>query len=462
VAASLAMLLAVARADQPDDGTPRPTAQGAAVPATLAGTVNWCTWQVGGANVAVVDGSGRRVGQATTDADGRFILHLQAAPGPYALVSEVDPGESAGCLRRVERPLAILTDGQVQGDPAIQHCPAMEVAIAGSELTWRPVEGAAHYAVAWQPHARSGTAGGGSADTVNALAYRLPDGLVPGDAGDWQVYAFDPLGRVLAFACSGRPGSGGELQPEAPAAAVAPQGGPGLRLNVATYNVNWGCPQPEQAIAAIRFMNADVVCLQETHEEWGRLIRRRLSRLYPHMVFHSDGRTAAGGMAFLSKWPMQSFALVPSATGWFDAWIVLVRTPAGPVQFLGVHTQPCVGDDWTIGVKEYVVALARHLAEVRRFHAELRDGYPTVVLGDFNEGPAGAAMQWLAGEGLANCVEERGEGGTTWRWDVGAIRLTGWYDHILHTADLRCTEARIIRMGASDHWPVAASLALEK
>ena len=120
----------------------------------------------------------------------------------------------------------------------------------------------------------------------------------------------------------------------------------GPTLSVLTYNVNFGMPGAEQAVAAIAEADADVVCLQETTPEWQRWIRRRLGGRYPHRRFrHWPG---AGGQAVLAKAPFKEVSYRKPKAGWFPGWIVEADTPIGAVQVLNVHLRPPLGDGATL------------------------------------------------------------------------------------------------------------------
>lgn len=225
------------------------------------------------------------------------------------------------------------------------------------------------------------------------------------------------------------------------------------RLTVMTYNVNFGLAGDPVTLDAIRKGDADVVFLQETNEAWEHAIREGLDARYPHMAFRHCCR--AGGLAVLSRYPIVEGRVVPSPSGWFPSWRVIVRTPLGPVQTLNVHLHPAVSDagSWLSGA--YTTPRLR-LAEIARHARGIDRSLPTLVVGDFNEGAAGHSVAYLEARGLTTALPELASSGTTWRYPtrLGTLRLQ--LDHVFYSGQLRLLRVRVLRAGRSDHLPVVA------
>jgi endonuclease/exonuclease/phosphatase (EEP) superfamily protein YafD len=229
---------------------------------------------------------------------------------------------------------------------------------------------------------------------------------------------------------------------------------PGPELTVLTYNVNFGLSGDPSTLAAIRGLNADMVFLQETDLAWERALRQALSSVYPHMAFrHSDG---AGGLAVLSRFPFRPEEYLPSREGWFPAWRVVVESPLGPVQVLQVHLRPPVSDrgSWISG---YFTTGDFRRREMEVFAAHLKPGLATMVVGDFNEGHGGKAVQLLRRRGLRDALRERCPDATTWHWQTSVGQITLPLDHLFYSADLVPRETRVLHAGRSDHFPVVAT-----
>ena len=230
-------------------------------------------------------------------------------------------------------------------------------------------------------------------------------------------------------------------------------------LAVAAYNVNYGLAGDEETLAAIGATEADVIFLEATNAEWERAIRRAHARTWPYQTYlHAE---AAGGMAVLSKRPFDAREVLPNENGWFSALRVVTRTPLGPLQALVVHLHPPVSEsgDW---VKGYLSTGPVRRAELQSWLPSLERGMPTVVVGDFNEGTRGEAVRWLEAQGLRTALPEFRPREKTWQWPVGPLLLSAQLDHVAYDARLDPIDARVLRAGRSDHFPVIARFVLAR
>ncbi|HYV26946.1 MAG TPA: endonuclease/exonuclease/phosphatase family protein [Candidatus Eisenbacteria bacterium] len=229
----------------------------------------------------------------------------------------------------------------------------------------------------------------------------------------------------------------------------------GPQVRILTYNINWGGPRPDVAAQILRQSKADVVCLQETTPEWEQYLRRELAGDYPFAEFRNSQNRAGGGLAFLSRLPAHEIAYIPSETGWFDGWIMKFETACGPVQILNVHLRPPVSDSgsWVSG---YLFTRSDRVREMERFFGKCQPGLPTMVAGDFNDGEKSAVVGWLEGKGLVNALPQFDYRTPTWEWKTSVVKLHRRMDHVLYSRELHCCSARVLRAGASDHFPVEA------
>ncbi len=246
-----------------------------------------------------------------------------------------------------------------------------------------------------------------------------------------------------------------DSQPRAPAPAAAADRS--KTLTVMSYNVNFGLEGDAAGLEAIRGGGADVVVLQETTAGWERSIRDGLADLYPHMRFrHCCG---AGGLAFLSRHPFTEREYVePVPGGWFPAWRVVVSAPLGAVQILAVHLHPPLDDNGSI-VAGYFPSKKVRRREIETF-APLLDAepdLPALVVGDFNEDERGLALRVLAGRGLITVLPTFQPDADTWQWQTSLGPVKSRLDHVVADPRLVALDARVLRIGRSDHFPVVAT-----
>lgn len=271
---------------------------------------------------------------------------------------------------------------------------------------------------------------------------------------------------ALAAAACGVSGSSPSGSPPLGTSLVgaAPVPPPAARtLVVMSYNVNFGLAGDPAGLDAIRAGAADLVVLQETTPGWEDAIRADadLAARYPHMRFrHCCG---AGGLAFLSRHPLDEREYVPPPVegAWFPAWRVVVAAPAARVQVLAVHLRPPLDERGSL-VGGYLASKPIRRAEIEH-HAALLDRDPSVpalVVGDFNEDAEGGALAFLAARGLRSALHVLDPTATTWRWTTAVGTVTARLDHIVHDARLAAVDARVLPRGRSDHFPVVATFAL--
>jgi endonuclease/exonuclease/phosphatase family metal-dependent hydrolase len=215
------------------------------------------------------------------------------------------------------------------------------------------------------------------------------------------------LGMLILGSCAQR-----DKTPARPTRALG-------ELTVATYNVNFGLAGEPKTLAAIGSTGADVVVLQETTPAWERAIRHQWARRYPHIAFRHSERWPAGGMAFLSRYPLSKLRISPSAVGFFFAWSAIVETPFGKLQLINLHLKPSVSRSGSY-VSGYFTTPPDRRREIK-VHARLvEEKLPTVFLGDFNEA-RGGGLSLLKKRGYRDVLKNRKE--DTWRWRVGPFSL---------------------------------------
>ena len=203
-------------------------------------------------------------------------------------------------------------------------------------------------------------------------------------------------------------------------------------------------------------MDADVVCLQETNKKWENIIRKGLIKKYPHIYFKHLGM--AGGMAILSKYPIVKSEVLKNQPGWFPAWVITVKKDGEYIQLLNVHLKPGLTEKGRLGWNAYFKAEDVHHKELAQFIDQIDPGIATVILGDFNENDKGKTMKWLREEkNFQDALPQFDKHTKTWRW----ILLRGRYDHLVSNDKLSCSDAKVFKLGKSDHFPIMGAFELK-
>jgi endonuclease/exonuclease/phosphatase (EEP) superfamily protein YafD len=200
----------------------------------------------------------------------------------------------------------------------------------------------------------------------------------------------------------------------------------------------------QDALQRIRAFEPDVLFCSEATPEWHAWLAAQLTEL-PHRAARPD--PGYFGVALFSRWPLEGACVIPLGVEWAPAVRAVVRSPAGDVGVLGVHT-PRPGAGRRCAERD------RALAAIAPALADLPAA--RIVLGDFNATPwnhAFAAMR--AAAGLA--------AGTTdaWRptWPAHLpffLRLP--IDHVLLGGPLALEHAPVGAAFGSDHLPLTATI----
>jgi endonuclease/exonuclease/phosphatase family metal-dependent hydrolase len=252
------------------------------------------------------------------------------------------------------------------------------------------------------------------------------------------------LGLVFSSACSWY-----RLEPRAPR--------PGsFHFTIATYNLNNDDGANPYTLDAIGLAKADIVCLQEVTELWRMSIESRYGASYPYRAYKIDEGGGAAGLGILSRFPIRDGGFHAGPNGWHPAWHHLVDTPNGTFKILNTHLRMATGQHGN-ALQSYLRSGADHEFEIRLFMSQNTDPVPTLVVGDFNEGPNGSAVQYLEDLGLRNALPLYHPGEPTWRYRRWLVfQFTQELDHILFDCSFAPIDARVVKSGASDHLPVVA------
>jgi endonuclease/exonuclease/phosphatase (EEP) superfamily protein YafD len=266
------------------------------------------------------------------------------------------------------------------------------------------------------------------------------------------------LRRFSSWLLSGVLGSVGCANPgDAPASALVLVPTDAPRLRVATFNVNFGVADAAANLDAIRRIDADVVLLQEVTGRSEPSYRLAFEEQYPHILFRDC--CGAGGLAVLSKFPLSDARYLEPDAGWFPAWLATVQSPLGAVQLLNVHLRPPVSDSGSWVVGQFSTRSVRR-AEIEGFWDAVDPDLPVVVVGDFNEGADGQAIDFLGEHGLRSALAQTASDADTWHWRTRFGELTAMLDHIVYDPRLSLLQVSVDEDSGSDHYPVVADFSL--
>ena len=229
-----------------------------------------------------------------------------------------------------------------------------------------------------------------------------------------------------------------------------------FHFTIETYNLNNDEGADPATLAAIGQPGADIVCLQEITEKWRDAIEARYAGAYPHRMFKVDPGGGAAGLGIMSRFPVLDDSWLEGR--WHPAWNYVIETPYGRLGILNAHLRNATGENGNT-IQSYLRTDEDHLYEIRGFTAQFANVTPTLVVGDFNEGTSGAAVQYLEAEGFQNVLPLFHPGQPTWRYKatVGG-QFTQTLDHILFDSSFTPLNAWVVNGGGSDHLPVVAHL----
>lgn len=225
-----------------------------------------------------------------------------------------------------------------------------------------------------------------------------------------------------------------------------------------TYNVNYGNPDPATAVDAIARADVDVVLLQEITSEWKRVLDARFAKQYPHSIYRLHTR-AAGGLAVLSKLPIQIEELYPSPDrGWFPAERLVIESGFGALQILNIHLRPAIeGGSW---IRGFMTTPPIRRREIESYWKRMAKDMPTIIAGDFNEDTTGSAIAYLTKQGLSR-VDTTGP--KTWHYEISSHGKTSDLlkldiDHVMVSSRLTAHGGLVLDEGTSDHRPVVVTI----
>jgi endonuclease/exonuclease/phosphatase family metal-dependent hydrolase len=240
-----------------------------------------------------------------------------------------------------------------------------------------------------------------------------------------------------------------------PPASPRPPTPGSTHFTVMTYNIHRDKSGDTRTVEAIGASDADVVCLQEVTAAWAETLRRRYAQQYPHMLMAP--KENAGGLAVLSRHPLEDHGVVPLPGDLHPGWVVHVTLPDVRVQLIHVHLRSLFNGtrDW---VSNYFATGSDHVSATRLFLERASPDLPTIVAGDFNESPDGDAVRLLEDRGFSNVLPMFKPGQFTWYGKSIGLDMT--IDHVMIDRSFVPLDGWVERRGSSDHLPVVAHIEL--
>ncbi|MFB1480234.1 endonuclease/exonuclease/phosphatase family protein [Corallococcus sp. RDP092CA] len=270
---------------------------------------------------------------------------------------------------------------------------------------------------------------------------------------------FTALFVAGTLACASGPAVRPTLSAGVTPVAVAPKREPGA-LRVMTFNIQSGLRGLEQVADVILQERPDVVALQEVDvgstRAHGEDQVERLSALTGLKYRAHFGTTrlygGAYGIALLSRYPLESLAQYP------------LPTPRGAEPRTLAHA---VLDVDGREVSVYATHLIRRpfngAARVRQsaFIAQLlsKDARPRLLMGDLNDDPDSRPVRLLRRQlqDVARVTRSDGTGTYPMPLFLKSLRI----DYVMACGAFTPVSTRVLRVGASDHYPVVADLRLQ-
>lgn len=238
-------------------------------------------------------------------------------------------------------------------------------------------------------------------------------------------------------------------------------------IRFATYNVYWENStsdkhNPNSIIYIINEINPDIIVLQETHSFSEKHLEKCFKASHPYQLF-CDQKTSKSenGLGILSKYPIVQNIYFPPKYGWFPGWLYVIKTPNGYLQVLNVHLNPPLVSDDNIGLLCEGLWLTPkfRLQEISYYCKHLNPHIPTIIAGDFNESDNGIACNFLRNCRYIDIISKKISNWIiTWHYKFACFTLTGRYDRIYTTRDIRTISCQILPKGYSDHYPIVVDV----
>ncbi len=291
--------------------------------------------------------------------------------------------------------------------------------------------------------------------------------LVPGYQAGGRRVLFDKLARTIEVSVVGQ-------------ASAGASGGAGLiKLKVLSYN----CALPQQRMKAglndlmkiVSSQGPDLMAMQEVTEDTARRAAQDGGLKHVAMVrAYGQAKWRVKRVALLSRWPMNAKP-VKLPGGAKPRTVLRAEVDIGgvPLVFWAVHfIREGLVDGHLKGILKEVVGGGLRMEEMEALVARIKEDRHRfiIVAGDMNTFPLSAPYRLLAGVledafhdllttgtyRLSMLRQGMGQGKAGLMKAVPDPKI----DHIFHSRAIMDDGAWVIKQGQSDHYPIAARLAL--
>ena len=228
-----------------------------------------------------------------------------------------------------------------------------------------------------------------------------------------------------------------------------------FHFTVETYNMLDEAGGDVRTLATLGEMGADIVCVRD-HARVASSYRIEVREsLCAHDVPRRTGACGSRGAWHSFKVPRARRRMAPSSKRMASGMALLRRYPHGTIKVLNAHLRNAVSDHGS-AINSYLTTAEDHRYEITVFTAANVTKFPTLIMGDFNEGPDGAAVQYLENVGFQNVLPLYHPGQPTHRHRSVAGQFSQELDHILFDSSFASLNAWVVNDGNSDHLPVMA------
>ncbi|WP_395837285.1 endonuclease/exonuclease/phosphatase family protein [Archangium violaceum] len=240
---------------------------------------------------------------------------------------------------------------------------------------------------------------------------------------------------------------------------------PARPFKAMTYNVLYEAPAEdvEKSLDVIEKEMPDLLCLRELTPGFAQAFRKRLGKQYPHTVLAP--RKGTWGVGVASRHPLLRTERFPEKPHRLPAMEADVKLGGRELKMVCVHL---MAPGAKHSPSETLLESLEKNAKLRERQGEAlmkryeKEEKPLLLLGDMNEGRQAAAMKAFAAAGFVHsCDGPKASCGNTWPGANTALPSVVEIDHILGRG-LTFSEARVLRSGGSDHYPVRAFFGFEQ